>query len=50
MEDGTKGAGGAFIEANDHYTQSPVGVLIYFSCEDVASELARVEDAVGEIL
>lgn len=50
MGDGTKGAGGALIEASDHYTPSQEGVLIYFLCDDVANELSRVEDAGGKIL
>ena len=50
MGDGTKGAGGSLIEANDHYTPSHEGTLIYFSCEDVDNELSRIEDAGGEIL
>jgi len=50
MGDETKGAGGALIEASDHYTPSHEGALIYFFCEDVDNELSRVEDAGGEIL
>lgn len=50
MGDDSNGAGGSLIEARDHYTPSHEGVLIYFSCEDVANELSRVVDAGGEIL
>lgn len=50
MGDGTKGAGGSLIEAEDHYTPSHEGTLIYFSCEDVDNELSRIEGAGGKIL
>ncbi|SEM27443.1 hypothetical protein SAMN04487910_4618 [Aquimarina amphilecti] len=41
---------GSLIEAGDNYKPSQNGVMIYFSCTDVANEMSRVEDAGGKIL
>lgn len=45
-----KGAGGSLIKADDNYTPSHEGTLIYFSCENLSDELSRVEKAGGKIL
>ncbi|AXT55808.1 VOC family protein [Aquimarina sp. AD1] len=41
---------GSLILAGDHYKPSEDGVMIYFSCSDVANEISRVEDAGGKVL
>lgn len=43
-------ATGTLIHAGENYKPSKDGVLIYFSCDDVANEISRVEDAGGEIV
>ncbi len=45
-----KGAGGGLVKHDEFYTPSADGVRIYFSSEDVADELARVESAGGKIV
>ena len=44
-----KGAGGSLVH-HEQYTPSDDGTLIYFSSEDVNTELARIEEAGGKIL
>ena len=44
-----KGAAGALI-ATDEYKPSADGTVIYFECEDVATETSRVESAGGKLL
>ncbi|MDH7444060.1 VOC family protein [Aquimarina sp. 2201CG14-23] len=41
---------GSLINAGEHYTPSQDGVLIYFSCDDVANEIGRVTAAGGKII
>ncbi|MFD2564884.1 VOC family protein [Aquimarina rubra] len=43
-------ATGTLIDAGEHYKPSQDGVLIYFSCDDVANEIGRVEAAGGKVL
>lgn len=45
-----KGAGGSLIKADDNYTPSHEGTLVYFSCANLSDELSRVEKAGGKIL
>jgi uncharacterized protein len=45
-----QGSGGTLIMSGDHYTPSHKGTLVYFSSEDAAIELGRVEDAGGLVL
>lgn len=49
-DENSRGAGGALIEAGDHYKPSHEGCQIYFACEDVAVILKQVEKAGGEVL
>lgn len=44
-----KGAGGSLV-SHKMYTPSQEGVLVYFSSEDINTELSRVEDAGGVVL
>ncbi len=44
-----KGATGALI-FSDENKPSPDGTVIYFECEDVATETSRVESADGKLL
>ncbi len=43
-------ATGTLINAGEHYTPSENGVLVYFSCEDVANEIGRVAAAGGKVV
>lgn len=43
-------ATGSLIAAGEHYKPSKDGVLVYFSCEDVAEEISRVEAAGGTVM
>ncbi|AXT59039.1 VOC family protein [Aquimarina sp. AD10] len=43
-------ATGSLIYAGDHYKPSTDGVLIYFSCEDVANEIGKVTEAGGKVI
>ena len=43
-------ATGTLIHAGDHYKPSKDGVLIYFSCENVANEIGRVAEAGGQVI
>ncbi|GAA4279218.1 VOC family protein [Aquimarina mytili] len=43
-------ATGTLIYAGEHYTPSADGVLVYFSCDDVAAEISRVEAAGGKVI
>lgn len=49
-DESANGAGGSLIEAGDHYTPSHEGSMIYFSSDDLANELSRVEKAGGTVL
>lgn len=44
-----KGAGGSLIQ-NENYTPSHKGTQVYFSSEDVTTELNKVEKAGGKVL
>jgi uncharacterized protein len=44
------GAGGSLVKNEEFYTPSEDGVQVYFSSEDVKTELARIKKAGGEIL
>ncbi len=43
-------ATGTLINAGEHYKPSNDGVLVYFSCEDVANEISRVAAAGGKVV
>ncbi|WP_299261718.1 VOC family protein [uncultured Aquimarina sp.] len=43
-------ATGSLIHAGEHYKPSENGVLIYFSCENLANEIGRVEAAGGKVV
>ncbi len=43
-------ATGTLIYAGDHYEPSEKGVLVYFSCEDLANEISRVNAAGGKVI
>jgi predicted enzyme related to lactoylglutathione lyase len=48
--EGKSGASGSLIQ-NDAYVPSDTkGVLIYFSCNDVANQMSRVEAAGGKVV
>jgi len=47
-EDG-KGAAGALIHSEDNKPSSD-GTIVYFECEDIASETSRVESAGGTLV
>lgn len=49
-DESATGAGGALIDADDHYKPSHEGSLVYFSSDDLADELSRIEKAGGKIL
>lgn len=44
------GATGSLVQHEMYVPSTTHGPLIYFSCEDVANELSRVEAANGEIM
>lgn len=44
------GAGGSLVQHDKYYKPSSDGALVYFSCEDVNNELARIEKAGGKII
>lgn len=44
------GAGGTLVHHQEFYTTSSEGVLIYFSSDDLNTELGRIESAGGQIL
>jgi len=48
-EQGGPGAAGSLVK-NENYTPGTQGPLVYFSCEDVSFQVARVEGAGGKIL
>ena len=51
MADGKKGAAGSLVKHPDFYhPSSTAGVVIYFSCKDVAVSLERVSRAGGTVL
>ncbi|PIE47441.1 MAG: glyoxalase [Gammaproteobacteria bacterium] len=43
------GSAGALVQSDDN-TPSQDGSMVYFSCEDLSVELARVEEAGGKIM
>lgn len=43
-------ATGTLIKAGDHYVPSKDGVVVYFSCEDVAEQIGKVETAGGQVI
>ena len=43
-------ATGTLIKAGQNYKPAADGVLIYFSCDNVANEIGRVEAAGGKVL
>jgi uncharacterized protein len=49
-DDMEKGAGGTLVKHEEFYKPSTDGVLVYFSCEDLNTELSRVEGAGGKVL
>jgi len=48
-EDGAAGAGGALVKSVDN-VPSTSGTMVYFYCDDVAVESARVEAAGGTLI
>jgi hypothetical protein len=51
MADGKKGAAGSLVRQPDFYHPSATaGVVIYFTCADVAASLARVTKSGGTVL
>ena len=44
------GASGSLVEQEMYSPSATHGPLVYFSCEDVANELSRVEVAKGQII
>lgn len=48
--EGGMGASGTLIYHKEYYKPSTDGVLIYFSSEDITTELSRVEDAGGRVM
>jgi len=48
-EQAGQGASGTLIR-DKNYTPSPLGTLVYFSCEDVATQVGRVVAAGGKVL
>jgi len=44
------GATGSLVQHDMYKASLTDGVLIYFSCKDLANELGRVEEAGGEIM
>lgn len=49
-DDSGIGAGGSLVKADDSYTPSYEGTLVYFGCENLSIELSRIEKAGGKIL
>ena len=49
MDPNSNAVSGALVKG-EGYTPSATGSVLYFSCEDVANELSRVEAAGGQIL
>ena len=47
--EGTAGAGGALVKSADNIP-SATGTMVYFYCDDVAIEAARVEAAGGQLI
>ena len=45
-----KGAGGSLVKYEEFYTPSANGVQIYFSCEDVETEINKVTAAGGKVV
>lgn len=45
-----KGAGGSLVRHKEDYQPSDKGVLVYFSSEDIDTELSRVKGAGGKVL
>ncbi|MDY8135337.1 VOC family protein [Aquimarina sp. 2201CG5-10] len=43
-------ATGSLISAGEHYKPSQDGILVYFSCNDVANEIGRVATAGGKVV
>ncbi|KAA1243425.1 VOC family protein [Aquimarina sp. RZ0] len=43
-------ATGSLVDAEEYYAPGSNGVLIYFSCDDLANEISRVETAGGKVL
>ncbi|MCK8524261.1 hypothetical protein M0D21_21965 [Aquimarina sp. D1M17] len=41
---------GTLVKADEHYSPSRNGVLVYFACEDVGNEIGRVEAAGGTVV
>jgi predicted enzyme related to lactoylglutathione lyase len=48
--DGVKGISGSLVKHEMYQPSEHAGVLIYFTCKDVAEEVARVAAAGGEVL
>ena len=49
-QEGKSLASGSLVQ-HEHYSPSATkGVLVYLSCDDLANELAKVEDAGGKII
>ena len=48
MEMNVAGAGGALVKM-EGYNPGPGGTMVYFECDDVAVEAARVEGAGGKL-
>lgn len=44
------GAGGSLVKSEDYYQPSNNGVLVYFSSEDINTELERVNEAGCQVL
>lgn len=49
FDDEMRGAGGSLVH-HEAYTPSQDGTLVYFSSEDIDTELSRVEDAGGTVV
>jgi uncharacterized protein len=49
-DENQKGAGGTLVKHEEFYKTSFDGTLVYFSSEDVTTELSRVEAAGGKIM
>ena len=45
-----QGAAGTLIKDEKNYTPGALGTLVYFSCDDVATQIGRVDAAGGEVL
>lgn len=44
------GAGGSLVYNDDFYKPSTEGSLVYFSSEDVAIEVGKIENATGKVI